>query len=177
MRILLDAMCGGLRSYLRMCGHDAAYALDRGVEDDDRLLAWADREERVLVTRDRGLAARADRSVLLGGKAVEDQLRELAAAGVDLTLADPPTRCSRCNGRLDPVTGAPSGDATDEGATDDADGEKAATTPEFAPDPTGTAVWRCVDCGQHFWRGSHWDDVAGTLAAVRGTPDDPDDGV
>ena len=34
-RLLLDAMLGKLATYLRMCGHDAAYALDRGVEADD----------------------------------------------------------------------------------------------------------------------------------------------
>lgn len=52
MKLLLDVMCGGLTSYLRMCGHDTVYALDRGVEADDRLLAIAHEEDRTLVTRD-----------------------------------------------------------------------------------------------------------------------------
>jgi uncharacterized protein with PIN domain len=33
-------------------------------------------------------------------------------------------------------------------------------------DPGETAVWRCRDCGQHFWKGSHWADMAGTLAEL-----------
>jgi len=148
MRILLDTMCGGLRSYLRMCGHDAAYALDRDVEDDDRLLSWADEEDRTLVTRDRHLAGRADRSILLESKPVEDQLRELLAAGVELTLADPRARCGRCNGPLERVEDWP--------------------TPDYAPDPGEVEVWRCTGCGQHFWRGSHWDDVRETLAGLDG---------
>ncbi|TKX52332.1 hypothetical protein EXE45_19560, partial [Halorubrum sp. SP9] len=53
-------MCGKLATYLRLCGYDAAYALDRGVEADDRLLDLAADEGRTLVTRDRELAARAD---------------------------------------------------------------------------------------------------------------------
>ncbi|PSQ40099.1 hypothetical protein BRD13_00720 [Halobacteriales archaeon SW_5_70_135] len=107
MRLLLDAMCGGLRAPLRMCGHDTAYALDRDVEADDRLLALAREEERTLITRDRELA-----------------------------------RCGRCNGRLEGV------------GREDSDGERPAYVPETA-DP----VWRCRDCGQRFWRGSHWADV------------------
>ncbi|WP_394348159.1 Mut7-C RNAse domain-containing protein, partial [Halorubrum sp. SP9] len=57
---MLDVMCGKLATYLRLCGYDAAYALDRGVEADDRLLDLAADEGRTLVTRDRELAARAD---------------------------------------------------------------------------------------------------------------------
>jgi uncharacterized protein with PIN domain len=139
--LLVDAMCGSLARHLRMCGYDAAYALDRGMEDDDDLLALARAEDRLLVTRDADLAVRAgDRGVLLTTRDVTDQLRELAAAGFDLALADPPTRCGACNGRLDPV--APDG-----------------PVPTYAPDPASTDCWRCRDCGRVFWRGSHWEDV------------------
>lgn len=65
MKFLLDVMCGKLAVYLRMCDYDTAYALDRGLEDDDHLRDLARREERVLLTRDRDLAARAERSLLL----------------------------------------------------------------------------------------------------------------
>jgi len=147
MRLLLDAMCGGVRAHLRMCGHDAAYALDRGVEADDELLDIARAEGRRIVTRDRELAARADEAVLLTERETEGQLRELAAAGVPLELAAEPARCGRCNGPVDVV----------------AAGE---TTPEYAPDPTETDVWRCRDCGRCFWKGSHWDDVRETLAGL-----------
>lgn len=148
MRLLLDAMLGTLASYLRMCGHDAAYALDRGVEADDRLIALARDEDRLLVTRDVALAARAgDRALLVESREVTDQLRALRAAGVDLSLPDRPTRCGACNGSLDPVP---------------ADG----TTPEYAPDPAGTDCFRCPDCGQVFWRGSHWADVRDRLSGL-----------
>lgn len=161
-RLLLDAMCGKLAAYLRMCGYDAAYALD-GAErgpgrtaaeprrerdpTDDDLLARAAAEGRRLVTRDRDLAGRAPDAVLLESPDVGDQLRELADAGFELTLPEEPTRCGACNGPLEPV-------------------DRTEPTPEYAPTPGETDVWRCVDCGQHFWRGSHWDDVAARLATL-----------
>ncbi|WP_126661620.1 Mut7-C RNAse domain-containing protein [Haloterrigena salifodinae] len=156
MQLLLDVMCGGLDAYLRMCDHDTVYAGDRGLEADDALLALARDEDRILVTRDVALAARADDSILLESRDVEEQLSELAVAGVDLTLAAEPRFCGRCNGHLERV-------------------ESAATTPEYAPDPAETAVWRCRDCGQHFWRGSHWDRVARTLSKIGGNGDDPNE--
>jgi len=146
-RLVLDVMLGKLATYLRMCGYDAAYALDRGVEADDRILAIAREEGRTLVTRDRSLARRADASVLLTGREIDAQLRELRAAGLRLELDDSPTRCGRCNGPVESV-------GPDE------------PRPDYAPDATEFDVWRCRDCGQHFWKGSHWDDVAARLAAL-----------
>ncbi len=145
--LLLDAMLGKLATYLRMCGYDAAYALDEGIEADDALLAMVTETDRRLITRDRQLAARADDAVVIAGREIEAQLRELAVAGFDLTLPDEPARCSVCNGAVVAV---------------DAD----EPTPEYAPDPATTSVWRCPACGQHFWKGSHWDDVATTLSEV-----------
>jgi uncharacterized protein with PIN domain len=147
VKFLVDVMCGKLAVYLRMCGHDAAYALDRDVEDDDRLRDLARREERVLVTRDHDLAARTERSLLLTSRDVRGQLRELGSAGVALDLPREPTRCGRCNGPIEPV-------------------EENESTPEYAPDPGERQVWWCVECDQHFWKGSHWERVETTLAEV-----------
>ena len=147
--LLLDVMCGKLATCLRMCGYDAAYALDldvaadQNVPDDD-LLAIARDEGRRIVTRDRELAARAPESVLLTTRAVEDQLAELSAAGFELSLDDEPTYCGACNGRLTAVS-------------------PSEPTPDYAPAPTEIDCWRCEDCGQHFWKGSHWEDVAATI--------------
>ncbi|MFB6183221.1 MAG: Mut7-C RNAse domain-containing protein [Haloarculaceae archaeon] len=146
-RLLLDVMLGKLATYLRMCGYDAAYALDRGVEDDDAVAALADEEGRTLLTRDRSLAAAADASVLVTARDVRDQLRELAAGGFVLQLDDEPRYCGACNGPVEAV-------------------DRTEPTPEYAPDPDTERVWRCRDCGQHFWKGSHWDDVAETLASL-----------
>ncbi|QGN07254.1 hypothetical protein Hrd1104_08025 [Halorhabdus sp. CBA1104] len=143
-KLLLDAMLGKLGTYLRMCGYDAAYALDRGIEADERLRKIAREEDRLLLTRDRALAAKTERSHLLESREVTAQLRELDEAGFDLTLAESPTHCGRCNGPLVAL---------------DSDTE----TPADVPDPAIEGVWQCRSCGQQFWKGSHWDDVAATL--------------
>ncbi|KTG09722.1 hypothetical protein AUR64_08770 [Haloprofundus marisrubri] len=145
--LLLDVMLGKLAVYLRMCGYDAVYALDREIEADERLLALAETENRRLLTRDVQLAERANDGVLLQSRVVADQLRELRDAGFDLTLDDRPARCGQCNGPVERV----------------GDNER---TPEYAPDSAEQAVFRCIRCGQHFWKGSHWDDVEETLASI-----------
>lgn len=164
MRLLLDAMLGKLATYLRVCGFDTAYALDRDLEDDDELLSVALEEGRILLTRDRTLAREAapespvesddsigemktnapdaPGSIRLHERAVTDQLAELAAIGFDLTPADHPRRCGRCNGRLRQL---------------DPDESK----PDYAPEEL--PIWRCHDCGQCFWMGSHWDDIVDRL--------------
>lgn len=139
-RYLCDAMLGKLVTYLRMRGLDTAYALDRDIEADDELLEWARSEDRTLVTRNRGLADRAEDAIFVAAREPRAQVRELCEAGVELSLPDDPTRCSQCNGRLVEAGDEP--------------------RPDYAPPPTERPAWRCVECGQYYWRGSHWADVA-----------------
>jgi uncharacterized protein with PIN domain len=143
-RLLLDVMLGKLAVYLRMCGYNAAYAGDRDLEGDARIREVAASEGQLLLTRDRQLAAAADDALLLTAREVKDQLAELREAGVRLTVADEPVRCGRCNGRLEAV---------------DDDSE----TPGYAPDPVATDCWRCRDCEQVFWKGSHHERMAEKL--------------
>jgi uncharacterized protein with PIN domain len=138
-------MLGKLATYLRMCGYDAAYALDRGIEDTDTLRALATTEGRRLVTRNERLAASSEDVILLTTRDVTDQLRELSDAGFDLSLSAEPRRCGTCNAPVESV-------------------DRTEPTPEYAPDPGETSLWRCRECGQHFWKGSHWDEVAETVA-------------
>lgn len=151
---LLDAMLGKLATYLRMCGHDAAYVLDREVEADGVILAISREEDRTLITRDEQLAARAD-GLLLRSREVEGQLGELIDQGVELRLPDDPVRCGHCNACLDRV-----------------DAEE--TTPEHTPDSDEIGVWECQQCGHHFWKGSHWDRVSETAHDLQCSDADTD---
>ena len=146
---LLDVMLGKLAVYLRLCGYDTVYALDRGVEEDDAILELAAADGRTLLTRDVELSNHADRSFLLTERDPHDQLAELAAAGLALDPTDEPVRCGRCNGPVDTV-------GRDE------------ETPEYAPATAEQEQWRCTDCGQVFWKGSHWDRMRETLREIRG---------
>ncbi|MFB6085421.1 MAG: Mut7-C RNAse domain-containing protein [Halodesulfurarchaeum sp.] len=146
-RLCLDVMLGGLVSTLRMVGYDTAYALDRGIERDEAILELAEREDRLLLTRDREVASAADASLLLTETEPLEQLRELAEAGFVLELTEP-RRCSRCNGELERV-------AVESGAVDG---------PEQGPDPATEPVWTCQRCGQFYWKGSHWENLRKRLA-------------
>lgn len=173
MRLLTDAMLGTLTTYLRFAGHDTAYALEEGVEADDAVLDLAEREGRRLLTRDRELAARAPGSYLLTERDVEDQLAELAAQDLDLSVPTEPTRCGACNGRLERV---PAGEPTPGYAPTVSDyaADRPADGPDDPTDASGSSedatggfqVWRCVDCGQHFWKGSHWETMREQLAGL-----------
>jgi hypothetical protein len=156
VRLYTDAMLGTLTTHLRFCGHDTVFALEEGIEADDAIRERVVESGRTLLTRDEGLAARVDGAVLLTSRTLDDQLAACGVAGIDLTVPDEPTRCGRCNGELAAV-GA--GEAT----------------PEYAPEAGERRQWRCVDCGQHFWKGSHWAAMADRLAAVRNA-DVPADG-
>lgn len=153
-RFLVDTMCGRLPPYLRLCGHDTVYAPDREVEADGELLVLADAEDRTILTRDRRLADRTERAVLLTARETDAQLSELAAAGIDLTPTETPQRCGRCNGAVEAVT------------------EDDLGHPEYVPDElpksSGEAtLWRCRSCEQYFWKGSHWERMVETLETVR----------
>lgn len=143
-RLLVDVMLGKLLVYLRICGYDAATVADRDVGNDEAIREVAHGEGRTLLSRDVSLVAGSPDAVLLNEHDIRDQLAALRTAGFELTIADPPTRCGRCNGVLEPV---PAG----------------TTRPAYAPSPAEFDCWRCTDCGQFFWKGSHWDRVNETL--------------
>ena len=188
--VLVDAMCGTLATYFRMCGYDAVYALDEGIEDDDRLASRSVAEGRLLITRDRELAARVDDALYLAERDVLDQLRAIADAGYPVELASEPSHCGSCNGPLervdaggripdgiDPPAYVPDpGDADRDGADGDADRDGAdGDVDRDGADGDGAdggdvdsdaprRFWRCRDCDRWFWKGSHWARGADRLA-------------
>jgi uncharacterized protein with PIN domain len=134
-RFLLDVHLGALARRLRLLGVDAAYANDA---DDDRLIAQANAEKRVLLTQDRGLLCRRKlwAGAFVHGARPDDQLRDV------LDRFAPPlapwTRCTRCNGRLRPVA-------------------KPLVEPLLEPGTRRTyqEFAQCQACGQVYWRGAH----------------------
>ncbi|HZY71194.1 MAG TPA: Mut7-C RNAse domain-containing protein [Thermoplasmata archaeon] len=137
-RFLADAMVGRLARYLRFAGYDTEYG--RGVDDTD-LALWAARDGRILLTRDRRLAASTPTAVLIASPRVGEQIRALRAAIPNLDLEVEFARCGRCNGELATFASTP-----DE------------PWPTYVPDgvrQAGGPVFRCARCGQFFWEGSH----------------------
>lgn len=148
MRLMCDEMLLRLGRWLRAAGYDTAIA--EGAADDAALIARCAAERRVLVTRDRRLAA-------LGGAAVpvvrltENRLDEQACALKTALAIDwqhaPFTRCVIDNTVLGP-----------------APPEAAARVPP-ASRAAGGPVQQCPACGRLYWPGGHVRRMRERLAA------------
>jgi uncharacterized protein len=138
-RWVADEMLGRLARYLRFLGHDTVYA--RGFEDDE-IRELAVREGRVLLTRDRELAGRADQALLLRSVDVLGQLREVRTAFPSVPSTVTFDRCPECNTPLRRWNPPADREAWPIGVPHDIPASQ-------------TAVWECPACLRHFWEGSH----------------------
>ncbi|MEU0414013.1 Mut7-C RNAse domain-containing protein [Streptomyces griseorubiginosus] len=136
LRFLLDVHLGTLARRLRLLGVDTAYeSTDIG---DPALATRSATEQRVMLSRDRGLLRRRE---LWAGAYVystrpDDQLHDI----LDRFRPDlrPWTRCTACNGLLK--------EATKEEVADRLKGGTERSYDVFA---------QCQDCGKAYWKGAH----------------------
>ncbi|NJE29622.1 hypothetical protein E3E38_00945 [Thermococcus sp. 18S1] len=140
MRFIADMMLGRLARWLRLYGYDTLY----GIEDDDEILRVALAENRVLLTRDSGLAKRAEKfgveSILLNSNSLEGQVGELKKHGLEFRELFPPNaRCPKCNGLIRPVS------------KDEVRGK----VPESVYQKYDE-FYVCENCGQIYWPGRQW---------------------
>jgi uncharacterized protein len=150
-RWLADEMVGRLARYLRFVGCDTAYV--RGLSDDE-ILEQARSDGRVILTRDRQLAGRADHALLLESPTLADQWRAVRSAYPDLPTEVRFERCSLCNGLIAPAPGR----SADRGAEG---------VPWDRVD-RGLPLYRCTVCGHYYWEGSHTADIRARLATWSG---------
>jgi uncharacterized protein with PIN domain len=139
VRFVLDTHLGRLAVYLRLLGFDALYRNDSA---DAVLANLSQQEQRVLLTRDRGLLKR--RIVEFGCCVREnDPKQQLIMLLRRYRLAaeiDPWRRCLRCNELLEPVA-----------KTEILDQLEPKTKRYF------NNFRRCAGCHQIYWPGSHYD--------------------
>ena len=132
---LLDVHLGALTRRLRLLGVDAAYSKDA---DDDQLVEQAGREDRVLLSRDRGLLMRRAlrRAAFVRGQHPDDQLADF------MERFQPPLQpwslCVVCGGTLLPVPKAQVADQLEPGTL--------RTVQQFS---------QCRSCGHVYWHGAH----------------------
>ncbi|MGD0535518.1 MAG: Mut7-C RNAse domain-containing protein [Methanoregula sp.] len=140
-RFVADRMLGTLTRYLRFMGYDtlSANGFSPGnAQEDNLLLALAQDEHRILLTRDHELARRGnDRAVLVTEGDVLVQVQQL----IDLGLIKRRllmSRCSLCNTVLREA------------------GEDEIRSAGYAPrDKSGFAFLWCDRCRKLYWNGSH----------------------
>jgi uncharacterized protein with PIN domain len=149
---LADEMLGSLARWLRIMGYDTGYARDM---TDREVLVLAHAEERTILTRDRQLAARAGADGLyIISEVLEEQLSQVAAA-FRLDFHGGMTRCTLCNGVLTAQT---------------QEQVRGRVPPRVLA--SHEKFYVCVRCGQVYWKGSHWVDIAVRLEGVLGPRSD-----
>jgi uncharacterized protein with PIN domain len=138
-KFVLDTNLGRLARYLRLLGIDCLYRNDY---EDGELARISGSTNRILLTRDRTLLRH---KIITRGyfvRATDPRLQTkevLSRFDLNGTIA-PFTRCTRCNGILDDV-------------------EKSRVIDRLEP-KTKRYFDRfrlCRDCGQIYWKGSHYD--------------------
>jgi len=148
VRFVADTHLGRLAAWLRLLGFDTLYRNDY---DDPELAQIAAAEERVLLTRDRGLLKH--KLVVYGCCVREtDPQRQVVAVLRRYRLgaaAQPWRRCIHCNGLLRAV-------------------EKSTVLDRLEPK---TRLYyddfqQCEACGQVYWQGSHFERTAGFVETV-----------
>lgn len=138
LRFVADGHLGRLAAYLRMLGFDTAYASHAS---DDVLAVLAAGEDRILLSRDRGLLKRSivRRGYVLRSDRPHEQLREVTDRFGLASASRPFGRCLRCNGLLDQVSAAIA---------------RPLVPPRVASEQS--EFRRCGTCGALYWRGSHY---------------------
>lgn len=163
LRFVTDRMLGKLSTWLRILGYDTVYAADipikNGEEDEDNaIVAFAVREARILLTRDRDLAASARKRwvqcLQIRTAAVMEQLQELLRHNLAINLEPVPVRCSECNAWIRKV----------KAGEEDILKEKSYV-------PTSMIgkcdFWVCERCGRIYWEGGHWRNMRERLRQLK----------
>lgn len=138
-RFVLDVHLGKLASSLRLLGFDTLYRNDYA---DEELAEISASQQRIILTRDKGLLMR---SIVIYGYYVratnpERQIIEVLRRFNLFGKVVPFQRCIRCNGLLEAVA--------KESILDQLPEKTRLEIDEFH---------RCCGCGQVYWKGSHYE--------------------
>ncbi len=144
-------MLGRLAKWLRVMGYDTTYSPSMS---DPEAIREAKARGAVLVTRDKGLAAKARAEgveTVLVGEDLESQLKELADRGyIDLRIDLERTRCPLCNARLVRV--------------------ERVRVRRLIPEAVANRYedfWFCPRCRKVYWPGSHLRAMRALLKRLR----------
>lgn len=148
LKFITDGMLGKFTRWLRLLGFDVEYANDI---EDKKLMAKAEKEKRILLTRDLELFQRANAhsvdTFLVEGKTEAERLACLAKKyefplDIDIKIS----RCPKCNTQIKAISK-----------------ESVAKKIEEATFKYYSEFWQCPNCGQIYWQGAHWKKIANTL--------------
>jgi uncharacterized protein with PIN domain len=152
VKFIADGMLGKLARWLRMLGQDVKYS---NQSEDAELTAIAEKEHRILLTRDLELYQRAVANSIdafyVEGRTEAEKLAELAERfDFSLTINLKRSRCPRCNTQIHLTPK-----------------EKLAGKVEKNTFIHYDEFWQCSKCGQIYWQGAHWKGIQVTLEEAK----------
>jgi len=152
VKFVADGMLGKLARWLRMLGQDVKYS---NQFEDAELIMTANKEHRILLTRDSELYQRAVTKGIgafyVEGRTEAKKLAELAERfDFPLTIDLKRSRCPRCNTKIlftpkEKITG------------------KVETNTFIYYDK----FWKCPKCDHIYWQGAHWEGIRATLEEAK----------
>ncbi len=157
MKFVTDRMLGRLARWLRLFGYDTL-EIKRQENEDDTLLALAEKEERILISRDRVLIGKAMKkgiqAYLVKSPEIMEQLEEMQLE-FGISLEPQLDRCTLCNSVIRKVK------------PEEMDIVRAKDY--VYPDRLGegTEFWLCDNCGQVYWQGKHWENIMGRAERLK----------
>lgn len=149
MKFIADRMLGRLARWLRLFGYDTI-VIKKQEEEDELLLELAEKEGRILVSRDRTLVRKAMKksikAYLIESSEIMEQLREMRRE-FNISFEPQMNRCTLCNSTIRKVEPGEMGLV------------KGKEYVHPATLESGTEFWLCDNCGQVYWLGTHWENI------------------
>jgi uncharacterized protein with PIN domain len=151
-RFIVDTMLGNLARWLRILGYDTIYSPEM---EDWAILKIAERDKRILITRDVGLYRRAIKrgleAVLIDTLKIEEMLRTLITRyNLRREFDENDTRCPKCNNILRRTTSL----------------IEVSSKVEKPIALSYRVFWICSSCGKVYWKGKHWKTIEKILSSI-----------
>jgi uncharacterized protein with PIN domain len=151
MKFVVDEMLGRSSRWLRLLGFEVKYLR----ASDDKFLEIAEKENRVLLTRDLELLRRAkSRGLEVFYVEGEDEAEKLANISrrfnIKLEIDISVSRCPTCDSSIKRVERSEVLDKVPSGTLEHIN--------EF---------WICSGCGKVYWQGGHWKKINETLSRAK----------
>jgi uncharacterized protein with PIN domain len=149
MKFIADRMLGRLSRWLRLFGYDTL-VIRQQENEDEMLIELAEKEGRILISRDRVLVRKAIkkgiRAYPVQSSEIMEQLREMKKE-FGIEIEPRMERCTLCNSTIRKAK------------PEEMELIRAKDYVYPATLERVNEFWLCDDCGQVYWLGKHWENI------------------
>ncbi|KYK33215.1 MAG: hypothetical protein AYK22_01520 [Thermoplasmatales archaeon SG8-52-3] len=151
MKFLCDQMLGTLAKWMRIYGLDTFFA--EGEIDDSKLIDICNKENRVMVTRDKNLISRAKRenieTIEIKTTDIDEQIMKVIK-GIKIESKLILSRCILCNSLVEEVKK-----------------EKIKGKIPKKSYENNKEFWYCKKCDKIYWKGSHFENMIDKINQIK----------